>query len=199
MLVGLHPRRVVVYAALLFMIGLAPSRADEQDEKAAPAASRSPSLSVAVLLEQLQSQDAPTRARAALALIEAEPTDEISEAVEWASTRDDDKDVREAAALALAHLRPTPALIIDKHAKLRDSPGPKYPPAAFVKKIEGTVTVEVLINAWGKVVRTELRTSVPGLDAAALAAVRKWTFEPAESSGKPVAERTVVPVVFRIF
>jgi protein TonB len=189
------PRSAFACAVILSVAAVAPIHADD---KAAPEASPSPSVSVENLLEQLRSEDPADRVRAAHALGEAEPTDEISEAVEWASTRDDDKAVREAAALALAHLRPTPALIIDKHAKALTTPA-KYPPDAFVKKIEGTVTVAVLVNAWGKVVEAELRTSVPGLDAAALAAVRKWTFEPAESDGKPVAERTVVPVVFRIF
>ena len=194
--VRLRRFRAFTCAVLLSFVGVAPIRAHE---KATPKSSPSPEASVQLLLQQLQSEEAAARVQAALALSEAEPTDEICEAVEWASTRDDDKEVREAATLALAHLRPTPALIIDKHAKLQDAPGPRYPPDAFVKKIEGTVTVAVLINAWGKVVQAELRTSVPGLDAAALAAVRKWTFEPAESDGKPVAELTVVPVVFRIF
>jgi TonB family protein len=185
----------VFCAVFLSSIGAFTVRADE---KAPAVASPSPAASVEFLLEQLRGGDAADRAAAALALIDAEPTDDICEAVEWASTRDDDKDVREAATLAVAHLRPTPALIIDKHAKPRGTPV-KYPPDAFVKKIEGTVIIAVLVNAWGKVVQTELRTSVPGLDAAALAAVRKWTFEPAESSGKPVAERTVVSVPFRIW
>jgi protein TonB len=173
-----------------------------EDTKPAPspAASPSPGLDTGVLIDQLRNGDAPARAEAALALSEAEPTDEIADEVEWASTRDDDPAVREAAALALAHLRPTPALFVDKHAVVLDAPV-KYPPEAFVRKIEGTATVEILINAWGKVVRAELRTSAsaPGLDTAAVAAVRKWRFEPAQSNGKPVAERMVVPVVYKIF
>ena len=56
---------------------------------------------------------------------------------------------------------------------------PQYPQEAFVKKIEGTVVVEILIDSQGRVVRARVIQSVPLLDAAALQTVYQWVFQPA--------------------
>ncbi len=76
---------------------------------------------------------------------------------------------------------------------------PIYPRAPFEKKIEGTVLVEFLVNEGGRVSYAEIRRSLPGLDAAALACVRDWQFEPAKRSGRPVACVAQSPVTFRIY
>ena len=41
---------------------------------------------------------------------------------------------------------------------------PKYPPEAFVKKIEGTVEVEILIDSTGRVAKARVVRSIPALD-----------------------------------
>ena len=41
---------------------------------------------------------------------------------------------------------------------------PKYPPEAFVKKIEGTVEVEILIDSTGRVSKARVVRSIPALD-----------------------------------
>ena len=76
---------------------------------------------------------------------------------------------------------------------------PIYPQDAFIKKIEGTVIVEVLIDSTGRVARTRVIQSVPALDAAALQTVNQWAFAPAVKRGRPVATIVHVPVTFRIF
>jgi protein TonB len=76
---------------------------------------------------------------------------------------------------------------------------PQYPQDAFVKKIEGTVIVEILIDANGKVVRALVVQSIPLLDAAALQTVYQWVFSPAIKNGRPVATKATAPVTFRIF
>jgi protein TonB len=76
---------------------------------------------------------------------------------------------------------------------------PIYPQDAFIKKIEGTVVVEVLIDSTGRVARTRVLQSVPALDAAALQTVQQWVFAPAVKRGRPVATIVHVPVTFRIF
>jgi len=76
---------------------------------------------------------------------------------------------------------------------------PQYPQEAFVKKIEGTVEVEILIDANGRVVSARVLRSIPLLDAAALQTVYQWVFSPAMKSGRPVATRAMAPVTFRIF
>jgi protein TonB len=76
---------------------------------------------------------------------------------------------------------------------------PQYPQEAFIKKIEGTVIVEILIDSTGKVIRARVIQSVPMLDAAALRTVYEWVFSPAMKHGRPVPTIANAPVAFRIF
>jgi TonB family protein len=76
---------------------------------------------------------------------------------------------------------------------------PLYPQDAFVKKVEGTVVLEIVIDERGHVARTRILRSIPLLDAAAVAAVRQWVFAPAQQQGRAVASLAVAPVTFRIF
>jgi protein TonB len=76
---------------------------------------------------------------------------------------------------------------------------PQYPQEAFVKKIEGTVVVEILIDSQGRVVRARVIQSVPLLDAAALQTVYQWVFQPAMKHGRPVPTIAHAPVAFRIY
>jgi periplasmic protein TonB len=76
---------------------------------------------------------------------------------------------------------------------------PQYPQEAFVKKIEGTVEVEILIDASGNVARARVIQSIPALDAAAVQTVYQWRFSPAIKNGHPVATIARAPVQFRIY
>jgi protein TonB len=76
---------------------------------------------------------------------------------------------------------------------------PQYPQEAFVKKIEGTVLLEILIDSQGRVARARVIQSVPLLDAAALQTVYQWVFQPAVKRGRPVATIAHIPVSFRIY
>jgi protein TonB len=76
---------------------------------------------------------------------------------------------------------------------------PQYPQEAFVKKVEGTVIVEILIDSTGRVVRARVIQSVPMLDAAALQTVYQWLFQPAVKRGRPVPTIAHAPVAFRIY
>jgi len=76
---------------------------------------------------------------------------------------------------------------------------PKYPPEAFVKKIEGTVEVEILIDINGRVAKARVVRSIPALDEAARQTVLQWVFSPAIKNGRPVATVASAPVTFRIF
>src|SRR6185295_9574434 len=71
---------------------------------------------------------------------------------------------------------------------------PQYPQEAFVKKIEGTVEVEILIDAGGNVARARVVQSIPALDQAALQTVYQWRFSPAVKNGHPVATIARAPV-----
>jgi len=76
---------------------------------------------------------------------------------------------------------------------------PQYPQDAFIKKVEGTVVVEIQIDSHGRVVRARIIQSVPLLDAAALQCVYQWVFQPAVKRGRPVAIIAQAPVAFRIY
>jgi protein TonB len=62
---------------------------------------------------------------------------------------------------------------------------------------EGTVLVQALVGTDGHVKDAKVVKSIPGLDAAAEAAVRQWVFKPAMARGRPVAVWVAVPVRFQ--
>jgi protein TonB len=86
----------------------------------------------------------------------------------------------------------------DAPPRILRQPIPRYPPDAFVQKLEGTVTFEILIDADGHVARARLVQSIPSLDRAAYQAVLQWLFQPAVKHGRPVATIALAPVRFRI-
>ncbi len=74
-----------------------------------------------------------------------------------------------------------------------------YPDLAVRAGIEGTVTVLAYVNKEGVVTRTTvLRGIGGGCDEAAMEAVKKVRFKPAEQRGKPVNVKVSVPVKFRL-
>lgn len=73
-----------------------------------------------------------------------------------------------------------------------------YPPEALARQLRGTVVIEATIGANGRVVDAVVRRSIPGLDQAALDAVRQWEYEPARKNGEPVAVIMTVTVAFAI-
>lgn len=94
---------------------------------------------------------------------------------------------------------PVPVAHPDRAPRLLRMIRPEYPQDAFVKKVEGVVHVEILIDASGRVVRARVTRSVPLLDAAAVAAVRQWVFAPAVQGGRPVATVALAPVTFTLY
>lgn len=96
--------------------------------------------------------------------------------------------------------RTRPAARANRDARAVNQPAPSYPAAALRAREEGTVLVQVDVDAGGNATRVELaqRSRSRELDRAALQAVRGWTFEPAIRDGKPVASTVQVPVDFRL-
>jgi periplasmic protein TonB len=74
----------------------------------------------------------------------------------------------------------------------------RYPEAALRAHVEGVVEVEILVGEEGEVAYVEVRRSIPLLDEAALACVRKWRFSPALRGGKATAATASAPVFFTI-
>jgi len=77
---------------------------------------------------------------------------------------------------------------------------PRYPDLAMQAQVEGTVVVYALIGKDGRVreLRLHPEKHAPMLDAAALEAARRWTFEPAFANGQPVPVWVSVPFKFAL-
>ncbi len=73
---------------------------------------------------------------------------------------------------------------------------PEYPEEARRRGLHGTVVVEFLIDASGRVSRARVVQSIPELDGAALDCVRTWRFKPALRGGKPIATTARAPLRF---
>ena len=75
---------------------------------------------------------------------------------------------------------------------------PEYPEMARRARIEGKVIVEAIINAQGDVENVPVLRSIPLLDGAAIAAVKKWKYKPAMQHGRPVKVFFTVVVDFTL-
>jgi len=73
---------------------------------------------------------------------------------------------------------------------------PEYPAKAFLDGVTGVVIVEALIDKDGRVKQARAAESVPGLDEAAVQAVKKWRFIPTNRNGQLVEVVTYVPLRF---
>jgi TonB family protein len=81
------------------------------------------------------------------------------------------------------------------------SPLPAYTPEAKEAKVEGAVTLEVVIRKDGKVTDVKVLNGLGyGLDASAVETVRnRWRFEPATLRNQPVSVRATIEVTFRLY
>ena len=76
---------------------------------------------------------------------------------------------------------------VDELPQAMQHPEPVYDESLKQRGIEGTVLVQALVAKDGTVVETRVTKSIPELDEAAVASVRKWTFSPAKNKGVPTA------------
>lgn len=105
-------------------------------------------------------------------------------------TRPVDPDTLEGAALderafVNADL-PVPVRRVAPDSELATRPG----------RAQGTVVVSVKVRRDGSAEEPRVVRSVPGLDRAAIEAVRNWTWKPGRQNGKPVDLEVAVPVRF---
>jgi protein TonB len=77
---------------------------------------------------------------------------------------------------------------------------PKYTDDALMRKIQGTVELELVVTKDGLPSQMRVRRSLDpgGLDERAIAAVSGWRFEPGRLAGKPVDVVVTVFLDFRI-
>jgi protein TonB len=77
-------------------------------------------------------------------------------------------------------------------------PEPAFPPQARRAHVQGSVLLGIVIGPDGRTRSVEVISPAGfGLDEAAVAAVEKWQFRPAEKDGRPVAVTANVEVNFR--
>jgi protein TonB len=87
------------------------------------------------------------------------------------------------------------------HPRFREPPEPAaYPPKALELNQQGEVLVRARIDCGGNPEAVEVArgSGFPMLDAAALQAVRRWRFMPAEVDGIAVVATVQVPVIFHL-
>ena len=95
---------------------------------------------------------------------------------------------RHAGPVRAAELPVAPVKIVDVR--------PVYPEMARAARVDGTVTLECLIDTAGRVTNLHVITSVPLLDRAAIDAVRQWRYTPSVYHGRPVSVLMTVTVRF---
>ncbi len=92
-----------------------------------------------------------------------------------------------------------PAPVVMDMKLLRSSP-PDYPQDARRRKLEGSVELAFVVGADGKVKDVEVaRSTAPGVfDAEAIAAVKRWRYDPRREDGVPVDYPARVRLEFKL-
>jgi protein TonB len=77
---------------------------------------------------------------------------------------------------------------------------PKYSDDALLRKVQGTVVLELVVTKEGRPAEIRVRRSLDpgGLDERAIAAVNEWRFEPGRLAGRPVDVLVTVYLDFTI-
>ena len=77
---------------------------------------------------------------------------------------------------------------------------PHYPGRALVQGIEGWVRLAIVVSPQGKVTEARVVDSEPKhlFDQVALDAIKRWRFKPTYKDGRPVEQRAVQEINFRL-
>src|SRR5262249_23656642 len=100
--------------------------------------------------------------------------------------------------LALIYPQGLPGLVNPKPTHVET---PRYTEQAMRAKIQGDVTMRVVVDATGAVTTATVVKSLEpplGLDEQAIAAAKLWTFEPARFNGAPVACSVTIVLAFTL-
>jgi protein TonB len=95
---------------------------------------------------------------------------------------------------------PGASAAISAHPRYKNNPEPEYPAAARRRGQQGTVLLTVRVDMFGRPESVAIATSsgFSALDAAAIAAVQHWEFEPGRLAGVPVPSQVEVPIRFQL-
>ena len=75
---------------------------------------------------------------------------------------------------------------------------PAYPALAKQSRVQGAVSLSIVINANGTVERANVVKSIPALNDAAIAAVKQWKYAPTVVNGVAVPVTMIVQVNFAL-
>jgi TonB family protein len=100
-----------------------------------------------------------------------------------------------AEAAGARRLTPGPGVTMPQPVK---KPNPAYSAEAKAARVQGQVTLELVVGVDGKVTDARVIRSIPLLDAQALETGRRWEFTPATVGGKPVAAIVMVEFGFNL-
>jgi TonB family protein len=75
---------------------------------------------------------------------------------------------------------------------------PVYPPDARARGVEGTVILDVIIAADGRVKELTVLSGDSVFASAAMTAVRQWVYRTTLLNGRPVEVETTVTVTFTL-
>lgn len=98
---------------------------------------------------------------------------------------------------------PPPKIVRVGHQGIREPKktvhvAPVYPVFAQQAGVEGTVILEAILDATGRVDRVRVIRSQPLLDDAAIRAVQQWRYSPTELNGVPVPVLMTITVHFSL-
>jgi protein TonB len=83
-------------------------------------------------------------------------------------------------------------------AKAISRPMPDYPSLARLARVQGTVRLEAVIAADGRIQNLKVLAGHPLLVKAALEAVARWRYQPTLLNGEPVEVVTEIDVNFSL-
>jgi TonB family protein len=75
---------------------------------------------------------------------------------------------------------------------------PQHSADAMRARVEGTVTIEALVDEQGHVADARVIKSIPLLDQSALEAAKQWEFKPATLNGEPVPVLVMLELNFTL-
>jgi protein TonB len=87
---------------------------------------------------------------------------------------------------------------VEQHQRLAEAIPPSYPALAQHMNVQGSVVLQALIGADGRVQNLRVTSGPQILAAAAQQAVREWQFKPVYQNGQPVETRATITVNFTI-
>jgi periplasmic protein TonB len=108
---------------------------------------------------------------------------------------------RQAPTVVPSRPVPAPSRPVAESAPVPiSSPPPRYPTMALRRRDEGTVRIRVDVGEDGVPTATTVVESSQSrdLDRAALEAVRRWRFQPAQANGRAVGGSVIVPINFKL-